>query len=100
MPIRQIFEKELLNDRIRLPLRFGRTLYDRFNDTYSDTGTDHLLNTDVENLLRGTPNRGRFMAYASRVMRSLIIDYARERLAALREARRGENATAPGLAIK
>lgn len=53
--IRKLFERELLQGRLRLPSRFGRLLYDRFNDNYSDTRTDHLMNTDVEKLLQETP---------------------------------------------
>ncbi|MBI1791328.1 MAG: hypothetical protein HYR60_27690 [Acidobacteria bacterium] len=53
--IRQIFERELLQGRLRLPFCFGRLLYDRFNDCYSDTRTDHLMSPEVEKLLQGTP---------------------------------------------
>jgi hypothetical protein len=53
--IRHILEHELLQGQIRLPYRYGRLLYDRFNDTYSDTRTDHLMSADVERLLQGTP---------------------------------------------
>jgi hypothetical protein len=53
--VRQILQRELLHERIRLPHRFGRLLYDRFNDTYLDTRTDHLMPPDVQRLLQGTP---------------------------------------------
>ena len=53
--IRQLLEYELLHERIRLPYRYGRLLYDRFNDTYSDTRTDHLMSPDVDRLLQGGP---------------------------------------------
>lgn len=32
--IKSILNQELLQERIRLPFRFGRLLYDRYNDTY------------------------------------------------------------------
>jgi hypothetical protein len=53
--IRETLQHELFHERIRLPYRYGRLLYDRFNDTYSDTRTDHLLSSDVQRLLQGTP---------------------------------------------
>jgi len=53
--IRQILERELLQERIRLAYFFGRVLYDRFNDIYSDTRTDHLMAPDAERLVQGTP---------------------------------------------
>ncbi|HXN94043.1 MAG TPA: hypothetical protein VN879_06040 [Candidatus Acidoferrales bacterium] len=52
--IREILGRELLQERVRLPHRFGRSLYDRFNDTYLDTRTDHLMSEDVLRLLQGT----------------------------------------------
>jgi hypothetical protein len=53
--VRQILERELLQERLRLPYRFGRLLYDRFNDTYLDTRTDHLMGREAERLLQGSP---------------------------------------------
>src|SRR5439155_196233 len=53
--IRQLLQQELLESRVRLPYRYGRLLYDRFNDSFSATRTDHLLSQDVQNLLRDTP---------------------------------------------
>ncbi len=53
--IREILGRELLQERVRLPHRFGRSLYDRFNDTYIDTRTDHLMSEDVQRLLQGSP---------------------------------------------
>jgi len=53
--IRELLEKEIFEERVRLPHRFGRTLYDRFNDTYTDSRTDHLMSEDVGRLLQGTP---------------------------------------------
>jgi len=53
--IQKLLEEELAQERIRLPHRYGRLLYDRFNDIYTDTRTDHLMNPDVERLLQGTP---------------------------------------------
>jgi len=47
-------------------------------------GTTTLLHEAYLNIARagaGFPDRGRFMAYASRVMRRLVIDYARRRQA-------------------
>jgi hypothetical protein len=53
--IREILGRELIQERVRLPHRFGRSLYDRFNDTYLDTRTDHLMTEDVQRLLQGSP---------------------------------------------
>jgi hypothetical protein len=54
--IRNLLEKELASNRIRHPHRFGRLLYDRFNDLNTEVArTDHLLNPDVLALLDGTP---------------------------------------------
>jgi hypothetical protein len=53
--IRQILERELIQETIRLPNRFGRALYDRYNDTYSGNRTDHVMAPDAERLLQGTP---------------------------------------------
>ena len=53
--IQKLLEEELAQERIRLPHRYGRLLYDRFNDIYTDTRTDHLMYPDVERLLQGTP---------------------------------------------
>ena len=53
---RQLLEYELLHERIRLPYRYGRLLcIYRFNDTNSDTRTDHLMSPDVDRLLQGGP---------------------------------------------
>ena len=46
---------EIIEKRIRLPYRFGRLLYDRFNDTYDGTRTSHLAAQDVAALLDDTP---------------------------------------------
>jgi hypothetical protein len=54
--VRAILQRELLQGRIRLPYLYGRVLYDRFNDSYCDTRTDHLMGADVERLLQGTPS--------------------------------------------
>jgi hypothetical protein len=55
LAVRQILQRELIQERIRLPFRWGRLLYDRFNDTYADSRTDHLLTPDIESLLEGAP---------------------------------------------
>src|SRR6266478_5843731 len=53
--VRGILERELFQERVRLPHRFGRALYDRFNDTYLDSRTDHLMGDDLKRLLTGSP---------------------------------------------
>jgi hypothetical protein len=50
-----LLERELLAEKIRLPFRFGRVLYDRFNDVYHSNRTDHLVPDDTRQLLEGTP---------------------------------------------
>lgn len=49
------FEAEFLADRIRLPYRHGRLLYDRFNDLSDSGHTNFLPSPDVWRLLDGTP---------------------------------------------
>ncbi|MGA8573857.1 MAG: hypothetical protein WB560_15460, partial [Desulfobaccales bacterium] len=53
--IRLLFEEELLKGQIQLPYRFGRLLYDRFNDHFYNDGINHIPPPDVAKLLRGTP---------------------------------------------
>ena len=53
--IADLLERELLEERIRLPHRFGRLLYDRFNDLMPEARTDHILPDEVAELLQGTP---------------------------------------------
>lgn len=53
--IRELLNRDLLQERIRLPHRLGRALYDRFNDTYSGDKTDHLMPAEVAQLLAGSP---------------------------------------------
>ena len=53
--IRSILEKELLSGRIKLPYRFGRILYDKFNDQCHKDRTDHIPACDVAKLLNDTP---------------------------------------------
>jgi hypothetical protein len=50
-----LLERELLAEKIRLPFRYGRVLYDRFNDVYHSNRTEHLLADDARQLLEGTP---------------------------------------------
>lgn len=53
--IEALLRRELEESRILLPYRFGRLLYDRFNDRYEGTRTEHLAADDVASLLSGTP---------------------------------------------
>jgi hypothetical protein len=50
-----LLNSELSAERLKLPDRYGRRLYDRFNDTYEETRTDHLMPAEVDKLLEGTP---------------------------------------------
>ena len=50
-----LLQDELLNQRLRLPHRFGRLLYDKFNDEYQGNRTDHILPEEAWELLSGTP---------------------------------------------
>lgn len=54
--IENLLSAELSVNRVKLPYRFGRCLYDRFNDLYFITRTDHLLPADTRSLLEGTPD--------------------------------------------
>jgi len=53
--ILSLLNAEIIEKRIRLPHRFSRQLYDRFNDTYDGTRTTHLAAHDVATLLEDTP---------------------------------------------
>ncbi|MGZ8158831.1 MAG: hypothetical protein ACXWT1_17385 [Methylobacter sp.] len=53
--IEALLEKEILTEKIRFPYRFGRCLYDRFNDIHQTNRTSHLLSDDVKKLIDGTP---------------------------------------------
>jgi hypothetical protein len=50
-----LFRHEILSSKLKLPHRFGRLLYDRFNDLNFIERTDHLLPKDTRLLLDGTP---------------------------------------------
>lgn len=52
--IATLLERELLSEKLRLPYRFGRVLYDRFNDVHHSSRTEHLLPEDTRKLLEGT----------------------------------------------
>lgn len=53
--INNLLEREIHQEKIRYPFRFGRKLYDRFNDVHQSNRTDHLLPEQVAQLLEGTP---------------------------------------------
>jgi hypothetical protein len=53
--LQQLVNSELLSGQLRWPHRFGRLLYDRFNDSYSGDRTDHLLPEEALALVGGTP---------------------------------------------
>ncbi len=50
-----VLRSELQEEKILLPFRFGRLLYDRFNDNYDGERTEHLVAKEVKDLLAGTP---------------------------------------------
>lgn len=66
--LRRLAERELRRAGPRLTISPTTLLHEAYLDLGKRTGIVF-------------PDRGRFMAYASRAMRGLIIDYARERLA-------------------
>lgn len=47
--------KESLRNRVRWPYRYGRMLYDKFNNMVSLDGIDHMTPDEVEDLLAGVP---------------------------------------------
>jgi hypothetical protein len=53
--IRNLLNREIREERIRFPFRFGRLLYDRFNDTDTHGRTEHLDHSEVISLVAGTP---------------------------------------------
>lgn len=50
-----VLRSELQDEKILLPFRYGRLLYDRFNDNYDGERTEHLVTNAVKDLLAGTP---------------------------------------------
>jgi hypothetical protein len=50
----KMLQHELLSGSFRLPYRFGRILYDKFNDIPGDSLIEHLLPQDVDSLLQDT----------------------------------------------
>lgn len=50
-----LLSQEIRTEKLRFPHRFGRLLYDRFNDTYDGSRTDHLTYDETRHLLEGTP---------------------------------------------
>lgn len=53
--IEDLLQRELTDGLIYLPYRFGRLLYDRFNDNYKDPHPKHLVSDDLLSLISGTP---------------------------------------------
>src|SRR3989304_5419464 len=53
--IQALLEHEILSSKIHFPYRFGRLLYDKFNDTYDGSRTDHLPAIDSAKLIEETP---------------------------------------------
>jgi hypothetical protein len=53
--IREILNQDIFHERIYLPFRFGRLLYDRFNERDDSGRTDHLPYTEAIKLLNETP---------------------------------------------
>jgi hypothetical protein len=52
--IEKVLDKQLRANNLRLPHRFGRTLYDRFNDNMSIGRLDHLTAQQIDELIQGT----------------------------------------------
>ncbi len=53
--IENLLRSELHESQLLLPYLFGRLLYDRFNDRYEGSRTDHLPPEDVTSFLENTP---------------------------------------------
>ena len=53
--VRSILDSELRSHKIRWPYRFGRLLYDKFNDITQSDRTDHIEPAEVKKLLTDTP---------------------------------------------
>src|SRR6185436_13861663 len=52
--LHQLVNSDLISGRLRWPHRFGRLLYDKFNDAAFDDRTDHLLPDEALTLVEGT----------------------------------------------
>lgn len=53
--IAALLEEEILTGKVKFPFRFGRILYDKYNDNYTEERADYLLEPDVIMLLDNTP---------------------------------------------
>ena len=51
----ELLENEILSEKIRFPYRFGRCLYDRFNDVNQPNRTNHITPEDAKKLFEGSP---------------------------------------------
>ena len=49
-----LFSNELKSNRVKLPYRYGRVLYDRFNDSFNNNLTEHLEPEEVLRLIEPT----------------------------------------------
>lgn len=55
MGLKRLVERDLMDDRVRLPYRFGRLLYDRFNDTVDASRVHHLESDEAWTFLDSSP---------------------------------------------
>ncbi len=53
--VESLLRSELQDEKILFPYRFGRLIYDQFNDNYVGERTGHLLYEQAMDLLSGTP---------------------------------------------
>lgn len=53
--VKGLVDGEVRSGRLRLPYRFGRLLYDRFNDSPPGDRLEHLDHKEADALLAGTP---------------------------------------------
>jgi hypothetical protein len=53
--IQRLISSEITAGKLLLPHRFGRQIYDKFNDDVANSRTNHLEARDVLNLLQDTP---------------------------------------------
>lgn len=54
--VRNVLNDEMMAGRIKYPYRFGRTIYDRFNNSVRHDRTDFLEHEEVAQLLSDTPH--------------------------------------------
>lgn len=80
----KLFSSEIKSNEVKLTYRYGRVLYDRFNDYFNDNKTDHLEPQEVHKLLdtteQGVYQVGNLVAGPLGILESKEVRYMPARL--------------------